>query len=319
MIEDTWNDSEADTYISTSDLMTNVVMALLLVVFLLMTIMKVGESAAEVLKQQRDDAIERRLNSVNVAAAKIEEMENKSETLESRLRKSQKQEEVQRQENQALQSMVQDLEEQVTQLSAGQSVSLAIAVDCTGSMENAIGDLKRAIEALAETMPEALSSFHIGLVLYRDGKTVQYPLTQIRRKQDDGGASLQSLLAFTNRIAANQGLANVDQAISEAMQMLDTSASADSRQLLFLLGDVSTGELPTHTPYSDQQILQRATSWSASSGRDRRVLALYVGDADTKHQRFFEDLGSVNEQSVFATESAEMFISVFRAAFTEKQ
>lgn len=299
--------NDTDTFVGMSDMLFMVCLALVLVVFLLMLAQGVGAATASSLQTQLE-------NVISQASAEAVQHERETQEFAQEIR----------QLNSDLDSTKSDLAQNRRELEKTQAsldkareaeaVAVSIAVDCTGSMQQAIADLNRSIELIAESMPKALRSFKLGIVCYRDGETIEFPIQEIFRRQDDGGASINELRKFIQQIKAEGGSANIDDGLSGCMRQLDSQTGA--RQCLMLLGDVAPGELPNHTPSHVRSMNSDIKSWANDKGRDRRILALYTGNAASDDRVFYEELATVNDKCVFGTSTSEMFRLVFEAAFS---
>ncbi|WP_153558160.1 vWA domain-containing protein [Roseimaritima sediminicola] len=208
------------------------------------------------------------------------------------------------------------LEGEIESYKSAKSVVIVAVVDCSKSMDE-LSDLKAAISALVDSMPKALERFQIGIVAYRGGKQAVLPVLTVRPYAVDYGASADRVQKFVNSLQAVGGNANVDQALESGMGML-ARAGESKRQVLFLLGDQSCQEMEHHTPQTDAAVVGRVRAWANASGTDRRTLAIFTGDGtNPRAHDFFKQIGDVNLPSEFSVNSADMFRSVFNAAFWE--
>ncbi len=165
----------------------------------------------------------------------------------------------------------------------GKEIELAIAVDSSGSMAEKLDELKRAIAVVSELFPRAVASLRISVVAYRDGETRTFPLHAILDLENDNGTSLAKLQTFLDQTESVGGYANVKQAITDAMKMLENSGNPNARQLLMILGDKGPGELESHQQGDAVLLANQVRLWANQSARERRVLSLYAGGAQ-KHE-----------------------------------
>lgn len=194
------------------------------------------------------------------------------------------------------------------------SVYCVICCDASMSMEPSIASLNRCIRLIAETIPAAIEDFRLGIVFYRGGDLIELPVKPIVSADRDGGESMRRAQQFVAGLKLESQFANIDTAAEAAMKMLDKEPER-SKKLLFLIGDQSTGEMPTHGPGDDAVLLARIRGWAGAPGSDRRVLGLYPSAKKSKAHAFFESLGEINDVSDFGRDPSRMFSMIFRAAF----
>lgn len=298
-----------------SDMLSIVVLFLLLIIFYFMITVSLNGRVEAMLEAELQRAIHR----AAIASVKAVGQEADIEILGKEVEKHQAAEKLAREmardaerERNKLKQENQAAEEQTRR---SKSVAVMIALDGTGSVVNILPDLVRTIVNVTESMPEALSSFKIGFVVYRNGELIKFPPMKIVRRQTDGGRSIDKVLSFVKGIKSAGVRANIDEGVAHAMQELNAIADG-SKQCLMIAGDVACGEMEQHSASSNIRMVATVRKWSQATNADRRVLALHVG-ADDAHRAVYQDLGSSNSKSVFGTSTSDMFLLIFNAAFKE--
>ena len=150
-------------------------------------------------------------------------------------------------------------------------------------MGKVIDQTKSTAAALTRTLPRLLTEVEIGLLAYRNMGVAESPIQPIKSPQEDGGASIAQLNAMLHQLQAAGGAANIEKSIRTSMLRMD--AMPDSpRECLVVIGDVGTQEMSPGNQAVADQLIGDVKSWCERPGKNRRVLALYTGDAGTEHE-----------------------------------
>ena len=197
------------------------------------------------------------------------------------------------------------------------SLRIDISHDTTASMSKTIGHTKYTAGSMARTLPEVLKSVEIGLIQFGNKRLVSSPIQAVKSVAEDGGISIKQLNGAMEKMKANGGGANITEAIRASMQRMDQAAGSP-REIMVVIGDVGPAELHADNPEVAEQLLGDVQRWCETSGKNRRVLALYTGRTGNVHEQFFKQLGASNVDSMFSTQDAQMFELVIKAAFTQE-
>ncbi len=172
-----------------------------------------------------------------------------------------------------------------------QGLDLVVAVDCTGSMSEALGHLVETLKTIARVMPKITSKFRLSIIGYRNNssESLFYGNQKgIYSEEQDGGKSLDELDTFLNKLKAKRGLAPIGWAVDKALATLSRySESKDyqgSYKILFLLGDMGPYERswndmafnPSKKIFEDQ-ITDKIAAWVKKHPEKHRVVSLFSG------------------------------------------
>lgn len=275
---------------------------LAIIVFVLMLLVRVGSITADQLKADLNQ-------SAQAQALQGEELDNTKAQRDA----------AERERDDAInegEQLVNKIDELEGQAVATKGISIAVACDQTVSMSSTLTRLRAVLLAIAEVFPMATDNFNIGVVLYGNGPRVTFPLQRIKQIDQDGGDSLAELQDFAKQMTCAGGQADIDLAVSEAIEMLDAAPNSDkSRQLLMVCGDVSHGECGHHGPGDDDKLARTVAAWANASGTHRRVLGLHTGAETHPARAFYQQLGQANRESEFGSDPSEIFKTIFAASF----
>lgn len=298
-----------------SDMLSIVVLFLLLIVFYFMITVSLNGRVEAMLEAQLQRAVYRAAAATVRAAGQEADLEILGKAVKKHKQEVELAKELAMEAQRERSKLEQENQAAEEEARRSKSVAVTIAIDGTGSVQKILPDLTRTIVNVTESMPEALVSFQIGFVVYRNGQLIKFPSTRVVRREIDGGASIDKVLAFVKSIESIGGKANIDEGVAQAMKQLDAIADG-SKQCLMIAGDVACGEMGHHSASSNIRMIAAVRKWSQATDADRRVLALHVG-ADDAHRQVYQDLGSSNPKSVFGTSASDMFLLIFNAAFKD--
>jgi len=205
-----------------------------------------------------------------------------------------------------------------TKSRAAKSLRIDISHDCTGSMSEKIDNTKSTTGSITRTLPNVLTEVEIGFIGYRNMKLAEIPIQSVKKVEEDGGVSIRRITSKVEKLTANGGMANTEQAIRASMLRMD-AMSGSPRECLVVIGDVGTGEVSPGQPAVARRLVEDVKAWCERPGKNRRVLAIYTGAAGNEHEALFKGLGNVNAKSMFSTNDSLMFELIINAAFAPQE
>jgi hypothetical protein len=191
---------------------------------------------------------------------------------------------------------------------SGDRVVLQFVYDGSGSMAPHIETSNKMIVRIAQSLPELVASLEIGVAVHREGSTDVFPILEIKRREHDGGASIDRLKSFLSAIKARDGDALMQNMLADGTARL-SNTSPTKRQVLMLVADFVRFDEKAPETFNSvaTKLTESAASWCG--GTDRRVIALYSGPTGNMEQ-FFRNIGSVNENSRFTNQPKELVASL---------
>ena len=192
-----------------------------------------------------------------------------------------------------LQQENEELQQNLDEAVKTRGLELVVAIDASGSMGQALNELKNAILFIGEALPLVSPDFKLGVVVYRD-KVTTFPLTRIRAEKEDNGASFKRLRNWTKNLKPIGSPVDVYQAVDVSMSMLTKNANADTKQTFMLIGDmgpyeswinkqkgtVNMGRGGKEVTLEDR-IVARVKSWIDNS-ENAGVVVLYTGSSQIR-------------------------------------
>ena len=246
-------------------------------------------------------------------------------------------------EREAAREQLQEVVEELAKLEQAvkaQGLEVAIAVDTSGSMGEALTHLLETITTISTVMPRIAPEFRIGIVAYckeqEGGQALQiYPMRQVVASSQDGGQSVRSLLSFTGSLAPKAGIAPVPEALRSAMGMMSPPNSFGGYQILFVLGDTGPFEttvnqrdvemVEPHEIQTASQLTAEVARWVAASNR-RRIVSLFSGAGQAQYpakqqasREFFARLAAdAGQPENFAEHPGKMLAYLLTAIVPER-
>lgn len=191
-------------------------------------------------------------------------------------------------------------------------LELIIAIDVTGSMDDAFGHLIETIRTITVVLPAISPTFRIGVIAYGQDNSGRIPnglqvfeVRQIFSEQRDGGRSLKAISQYMGNLSRGV-MAPVDRAILESINMFSGPGSFDGYQALMVIGDVGPYETGDGYKVEPQEkvieanVLKAIKNW-VSQDENRSVVSLYSADTPGND----------------ATEKVKMSYDFFRKLATE--
>ena len=207
------------------------------------------------------------------------------------------------------------LKDMVSKARAARSLRVDLLQDMTGSQSTVIESAKGTTRALTRTLPNVLMEVEMGCIGYRDMQLAEAAIKAVKRKDQDGGASIRRMNAAVEKWVADGGTANIESAIRKSMARMEAMPGSP-RECLVVSGDVGLWEVSRdQVSAAEDRLLADVEAWCKHPGKNRRVLAIYTGSSGDDAEGFFQRLGSVNEASKFSQHHGEMFELVLSAAF----
>ena len=233
-------------------------------------------------------------------------------------------------ENQEQAEQLEEAQQKIEDAIATAAVELIVIVDGSGSMQAAMNELKASIVSIAKTIPIVTSEFRLGLIIYRSRLDV-FEMQQILDENKDRGRSLNSVEQFTKRLTPASDVANLDDAVLQALSMFE---SPSSRKSLIVLGDVGPYEYGYRPPTAqqpngtlslncnDRQREQKAISAVtrfSSENENFRIFTLFTGNAQSNcpetTEPFFRALAaSLGENGQYSADLSELFVFLLKSA-----
>nr|WP_281722628.1 hypothetical protein [Nitrosomonas nitrosa] len=165
-------------------------------------------------------------------------------------------------------------------------LELIIAIDVTGSMDDALGHLIETIRTITVVLPAISPTFRLGVIAYAQDNSGRIPnglqifdVKQIFAEQKDGGRSLQAINQYMGGLSRGV-IAPVDRAILEGLKMFSRPDRFDGYQALMVIGDVGpyeTGDgykVEPEEKVIEGNVLKAMKNWTAQD-KDRSVVSLY--------------------------------------------
>lgn len=204
-------------------------------------------------------------------------------------------------------------------------LELIIAVDVSGSMENALGHLVETIRTLTTVLPRITSELRIGVVAYVDaysGGLEVFNTRQIFAEHKDNGSSLRDINNFMLKLKAVSGYARIDKAINYSMSITSSLSEFDGYQAIMIIGDVGPYEteigdwasVEQHERQIERKIFEDINQW-ANSSDNRSFISLYSGASPDNNSpeklkssyNFFRDAAhSAGQPENFTQNAAKM-------------
>lgn len=209
------------------------------------------------------------------------------------------------------QKEIKELQTELTKARAAKSLRIDISHDSTGSMSDVLEITKGSVASITRTLPKLLREVEIGFIAYQNMQLTPVPIQPIRHIEEDGGASIEVFSDMLSRMQARGGTANIEQSIRVSMSRMDAMAGSP-RECLVVIGDVDTREVDAS---AGDRLIADVKAWCQQPGKNRRVLALFTGGPSDDSQAFFQQLGSVTPDSMYSTNSSQMFELIISAAF----
>lgn len=211
---------------------------------------------------------------------------------------------ISREKLEELQEQLRQTKQALDDAVAVQTMELVVVVDASGSMERVLGDLRQALFGVARKLSPVAKELRVGVVAYR-AQPVVFPLTTIRRVEDDGGASLNALSAWMEQNLRHEGSpVDVKAAVASGVAMLRPAAGTGAQQALVLLGDVG--------PYESGDQVSRDARAIGDEAEILRLVGELTADSTTTSvvTVFTRDPGSVGQP---LTEIDQYTIAFFEA------
>ncbi len=202
---------------------------------------------------------------------------------------------------------------------AGDAVVLWLAYDGSGSMAANLANNNKTILKIAESLPSLVKSLEIGIGLHQHDGVEQFPITRIKDRKRDGGASYKKLESFLESIQAANGDPSMQSMLGLGMEQL-TLNSADKRQLLMIVADhaeFQTDDSASPTTTS-KQLAQEIKSWCNQANANRRTIAMYNGPSGAIED-FFQTIGNSNQHSFFTRQANDLIDDLLSAALPSKR
>lgn len=227
---------------------------------------------------------------------------------------------------------------QLEQAVKAQGLEVAIAVDTSGSMGEALQHLLETITTISTVMPKVAPEFRIGIVGYcqpqpTDPGLQTFPLRRILPPSQDGGQSTRILFEFASSLKPSGGIAPVSAALHSAIGMFSDPRSFEGYQVLLVVGD--TG--PFETTANDwetvepeevaaaSQLVRDIAGWAAVSDR-RRVVSLFSGAGQRERpikqqasREFFSRLASETGRAENFTENPGKMLAYLLTAIVPER
>lgn len=190
-------------------------------------------------------------------------------------------------------------------------LELVIAVDVTGSMTEALGDLVETIVTIGKSMPSISPKVSIGVVAYGQheprGQALRvFTKTEIKRQAIDNGQSFESLKNYMQSLSAQGGIAPIDTAIMNALGMF-SSEEFSGYQILLVLGDVGPYEQSFNDLSYDsseraieQRIFRSLKQWNAT-GERKTMVSLFSGEdshSGVDRRKYLESLRFFKQMAI---------------------
>ena len=321
------------------DLMINIVLVIMFLMFMFMVNQGVQAIATQVDEELLQSLISSQEASIKENAARMTKMasdakKNRERSAEEKRQllattqaaqaaadaakedAQEKQREGERRESE-LENKVSELENQISLAKSAKSLRIHVCIDCSASMGSSLERLKLTIASIMRTLPRTLTEVSIGMTAYRGHHLAELPIERVKSVDQDGGKSSKRVQNFVDRLLAEGGVANIDEAIASAMKKLDAFPDAP-REVLIVIGDVSTREVSGGDDSVDEELIRSVASWTETVGKTRRVIGLYTGVAETDDEAFFKRLGRVSSSSTFSTDNTRLLELILTAAFAEE-
>lgn len=267
--------------------------------------------------------------------------ENEARQLSQQLSKAKFERDKAREQLQALTEQLTEMEESVR----AQGLDLVVAVDISGSMDDALGHLVETINTIARVLPIITPKFRLSIIGYRGDPSKEsqtyFNYDGVYSEDEDGGTSLNELDEFLSKLEAKNGLAPIGWAVDESLNVFSKYAASkeygDSYKIFFLLGDVGPYELSFEDmlyksekrKYEDQ-ITHKITNWVKQSEK-HRVITLFSGsppstEADQAYHvryreslRFFKDIAIKAGQPENFTQNPGKMLAYLLSAIVKKE
>ena len=201
-------------------------------------------------------------------------------------------------------------------LGSHSEIECLILLDTSGSMAHVRSKLHKILLELATAIPQTSARVRLGMICYCNGGLETLPLQDVLSVEKDSGQSYARLKHFLETVqvkGAGSG-ANVDSALSRAMEIMESSKTPHVRQVLVLLGDTGLEEVvnAVQLQHTEDLLVRMTRLFVQTPGHDRRVFAFFHGTPG-KTSKLFERLGALNAQSRFATDPQELLLGVLKS------
>lgn len=246
-------------YESFSDLIFGVMAILVLLTLIFLSLVKPGGSKVE---------LER-------VAAEVQQLENA-------LRQSEAEKAVARDQLEELTKAIVEAQNSIH----SKGLELIIAIDVSGSMDDALGHLIETIRTMTAVIPAISPEFRLGVVAYAKDNAGLIPnglqvfeVRQIFAEHKDGGKSLKAIKQFMSNLSRGV-MAPVDKAILEGIKMASAPGLFDGYQAFMVIGDVGpyeTGDGYRIEPDEraiEVDVINAMTDW-VSQHENRSIVSLY--------------------------------------------
>lgn len=209
-----------------------------------------------------------------------------------------------------------EAEGKLSAMQPGGPCDLVVIVDCTGSMEQTIQGLQKAMAAIFQWIPYLSKECRIGIVGMRNGVAYDFPIREIQPAYKDAGRSQAELLQFLSSIEVKPSPADHLPCLRLAFKMLGLQKSDDHKQVCLLISDIGPCELDGNQSYSASEtasaenLVAGVQRW-ASQAQNRAFGALYVGTEPEggASREWFQELSAPSGKH-FYTDSSDMFLSI---------
>ncbi|GAB5407165.1 MAG: hypothetical protein Aurels2KO_53960 [Aureliella sp.] len=219
-----------------------------------------------------------------------------------------------------------DLEKTIERLRSGPPVRLVFCLDVTKSMQSVVDELRDVLATVFETLPNTSKKCEICVLAFRHGVVKTLELTEVKPTYEDERKSQKKVLDWIDELHVEEAHTEHLSVFREAIKILRSPSTDETRHRLIILGDVGPAELDKTLGYSaaeravQQRILQGVGSW-VKQRPNNAVEALYADsdwslqDPYAKESRdWFEALGSVSADSASYNNTSSLLRAVLHAS-----
>lgn len=246
-------------YESFSDLIFGVMAILVLLMLIFLSLVRPGDNKAE----------------LEGAMEEIQQLENA-------LRQSEAEKDAARDQLEELTKTMVEAKNSVH----SKGLELIIAIDVSGSMDDALSHLIETIRTMTVVLPAISPKFRLGVIAYAKNNAELIPnglqvfgARQIFAEHKDGGKSLKAINQFMSKLSRGV-MAPVDKAIYEGIKMFSEPGRFDGYQAIMIIGDVGpyeTGDgyrIEPDERIIETDVINAMKNW-VSQDENRSIVSLY--------------------------------------------
>lgn len=225
-------------------------------------------------------------------------------------------------ENEEQKDKIEELEKKLEDSISTRAMELIVIVDGSGSMEQPLRILGESIKNIAESIPVASSDFSLGMIVYRNSLDV-YAMRKILPDKLDGGKSYRTVEEFTRNMRPISAMANIDDAITRAVQMF---SDQPSRKTLVVLGDMGPYEYVRGNQVqwecqnkARENSISHSLKQFSNSHSDFRVFTLFTGNGTqnlnciSNTRNFFRGLAAnVSSNGLYSEDVGKLLVFLLK-------